>query len=159
MDDSLQNEVLEQLVMDIVDAFWIVPSNPEERKHFVTRIGSNIVIMLRTTQGSRDAGLTWATIAALVGRCILSLFTEPMQRGRRCMTKVLMEIYVDDPWCVARGTPDEIDEHFAMIALTWLLLGFPLAFHHALRGPSIVWTGVKLNLKEDHVVARSFKRR
>ena len=64
MDDSLQSEVLEQLVMDIADAFWIVPSNPDERKHFVTRIGKIIVIMLRTTQGSRDAGLTWATIAA-----------------------------------------------------------------------------------------------
>ena len=51
IDDSMPEDVIEQLVMDVVDAFWIIPSNPAEREHFVTRIGNMIIIMLRTTQG------------------------------------------------------------------------------------------------------------
>ena len=151
--DVQPGETVEQMVIDIIDAFWLVPNNPHERKFFVTQVAGKYVLFLRTAQGSRCAGLTWGTIAALVCRCITSLFVEKPTRKQRTDDRIKMQIYVDDPWSAARGTPAELDTTFAMVVVTWMALGFPLAFHKALRGAAITWIGVRLIVCDDGVQA------
>jgi hypothetical protein len=52
------DEELEQLVLDISDAFWGVPLLKKERKFFVAKLGNQFLVFLRTAQGSRAAPLT-----------------------------------------------------------------------------------------------------
>ena len=146
-------ELVEQLVMDVIDAYWLVPNKPGERRWFIARVGELFAVWLRTPQGSRDAGLTWATIVSLVGRCLLSLFPAEPNSKHKAATTMLMQIYVDDPWCAARGTREQIDTQFAVVAAVWLILGFPMAFHKASRGPKVNWTGITISLLEDGVLA------
>ena len=138
-----------QLVADIVDALWVIPNHPKQRKHFVAKSGNTFILFLRTAQGSRNAGVTFGTSIALVGRCIASLFQGEHGEAEGESLDMLMQIYVDDPWCAARGPPPAVDTTFAMIALLWMILGMPLALHKAHRGTTLTWTGVQLTVDTD----------
>ena len=96
-----------QMVADVTDVFWLIPNRLRERKYFVARYGNHFVLCLRTAQGFRNAGLTWGTIVALIGRCVSSLFAGDgnIEEGTRCAEDVKMQTYVDDPWNATRGTP------------------------------------------------------
>jgi len=56
---------------------------------------------------------------------------------------------VDDPWNATRGEPARTDTNLAMIALAWLVLGMPLAFHKAMRGASLSWVGIKITVDSE----------
>ncbi len=49
-----------------------------------------------------------------------------------------MNVYVDDPIVVVRGNERRIKRVASIVISGWLLLGFPLAFHKAILGPSLV---------------------
>ena len=91
------------LVIDIQVAFWHIPNHPAERKYFVARAGRHYIIFRRTAQGSRNAALTWATVAALVARCVQSLFLGGAKARSRTMGNLMLQVYVDDPFAVMRG--------------------------------------------------------
>ena len=131
--------MLLQIVADVIDACWLVPNHPSERKYFIANFQKHFILFLRTAQGSRMAGLTWATIVSLVGRCVASLFIDTSRPQARFPSNFAMRIYVDDPWATARGTPEEVEIICAMPTLAWLTLGMPIAFHKAMRGTRLQW--------------------
>ena len=79
------------LVADVQDAFWLIPLAWEERRYFVAKFRGRYLVFLRTAQGSRAAPITWAAIAALVARCVQSIFCTPHGHEAR------LQMYVDDP--------------------------------------------------------------
>ena len=95
----------------------------------------------RSAQGSRNAPLSWAALVSLVARCTQSLFYKPRSMGKKTTENVRMEVYVDDPAIVARGTTASRDRYFTVIVLVWRALGFRLAFSKAKRGFRVPWIG------------------
>ena len=96
MDGNVKEEDLESyidlLVADVSDAFWQIPLHPAERKYFVVMFKEAFLVFLRTAQGSRGAPLTWAALAALVSRCMQSLFCT--DKGRKHKTRRIDEFKI-----------------------------------------------------------------
>ena len=57
-----------------------------------------------------------------------------------------MQVYVDDPLLILRGTEVRVNRLATIAILGWTLLGFPLAFHKAVMAPTQTWVGVKLQI-------------
>ena len=55
-------------VLDLSDAFWLIPLHKDERRFFTTRLQGKYYAFLRTAQGSRGAPLTWSRFGALLTR-------------------------------------------------------------------------------------------
>ena len=75
-------------------------------------------------------------------RCTQALFSADAVR---------LQCYVDDPIGILQGSRSDRDRNLAIIVVLWLCLGFPLAFHKAQRGQTVVWIGVSLSLKDKHL--------
>lgn len=150
MSDLKQGEHLTMLITDIVDAFWLVPLRADERRYFCAMLQGRYFAFLRTAQGSRGAPLTFAAVVALAGRLVQSLLAGPCLH-RRAHQEARMQIYVDDPLTIMRGTEDRTKRLAAISILGWTILGFPLAFHKAVWAPALTWVGVKLQLTVDQV--------
>ena len=137
-------------IADVVDAFWLIPLHPQERKYFVAMLAGKYYVFQRTAQGSRAAPLTFSVIIALAGRFVQSLVmgSAPSKHG---LPEAMLQIYVDDPLAIMRGTEARVRRLCCLIALGWQLMGFPLAFHKAAVGASLTWIGVKINTRADGV--------
>ena len=128
------------LVADIVDAFWLIPLRAEERRFFVARLRGHYYVFLRTAQGSRAAPLTFAAIAAIGARWVQSLSDE-----------FRMQMYVDDPLTVLRGSWDRRRRLAATIVIAWSVMGFPIASHKAVLANTLVWIGMTLSIRPSSV--------
>ena len=150
--DRYDNEQIQMFIIDIVDAFWLVPLRHLERKYFCARLKGSYYAFLRTAQGSRGAPLTFAALIALASRLIQSLISGP-QMNRWAREEGRMNVYVDDPIVIMRGSESRIRRVAAMVIVGWLLLGFPLAFHKAVLSPTVLWVGITLQVTTDTVRA------
>ena len=144
----------EQFVIDATDAFWELGLHPQERRFFVGKLRGKYLIYLRTAQGSRGAPLTWAAEFGLICRCVQSLFHSGSS-CRRCKFNADLQVYVDDPWSVVRGTLMQRDRAIALMILTWRVLGVRLAFSKARRGLTIDWIGANLRILDPMTVRAS----
>ena len=70
-------EAVEFMILDFVDAFWQIPLHREERRFFVARIKGEYFVFRRTAQGSRNGPFSWACVAAHAQRLAQSLFVRP----------------------------------------------------------------------------------
>ena len=136
-------EEIRQMVADVVDAFWLIPLHPNERRFFAARLDSTYLIFNRTAQGSRLAPLTFAAIMALCTRLVQSM----LQRSR-------LQVYVDDPWTGLSGSPETIDEEVMTLLVGWELLGLPVAYHKAAIGKDLKWIGMQITVHQDSVEVR-----
>ena len=88
------------------------------------------LVFVKTVQGSKGAPLTWARLAALIGRLSQAVIG---QSGR-------LSTYVDDPLLVHCGTKAEHRLMFAIIMLLWSALLLPLSLAKASMGTEATWT-------------------
>ncbi len=63
--DRAQDELVQMFIIDIVDAFWLIPLRQAERKYFCAKLHGKYYAFLRTAQGPRGAPLTFAAFIAL----------------------------------------------------------------------------------------------
>ena len=147
LSDLEEGEQLTMLITDIIDAFWLIPLRTTERRYFCAKLQGKYFAFLRTAQG---APLTFATVIALAGRIVQSLMSGPALH-RRAHQEGRMQIYVDDPLTILRGSESRTKRLAAICILGWTILGFPLAFHKAVMSPTLTWVGVKLQLTTDQV--------
>ncbi len=128
------------MVLDFVDAFWQGPIQKRERKYCVGRVRGFYFIYRRTPQGSRNGPFSWAVLAAQAGRLAQSVFIEksPPQtmatrRNLSLANRLLaryslrLNIYVDGPLAVTRGTRAQRDRNFCEPVLIWMVFGFSLS--------------------------------
>eukprot|EP00435_Cladocopium_sp_Y103_P022772 s4904_g5.t1 len=135
-------EEVTMLVADVTDAFWLIPLHQHERKYFVARLRNNYYIFTRTAQGSRGAPLTFAAVLSTAARWVAS-----------ACPKLKLQVYVDDPLAIIRGTSSEQQRMACIIVIMWSIMGFPIATHKAVLSTSLVWIGVRLQVHSDQVVA------
>ena len=88
---------------------------------------------------------------AVVARLLQSLLLRDHLSRKSHRQDARLQVYIDDPWSVARGTKSQIDRLFAIILLTWELIGFPVASHKATRGTRIKWIGMLICINADSV--------
>ena len=148
-DDNLElshdlgaDEEVEQMVLDVRNAFWLVPNKPSERRFCVGMVRGKYVVYLRTPQGSRGAPFSWGYLFALVSRCTQSL-VDP-RHGR-------LQVYVDDPHLSVRGPPWMRRRIIAKVVITWMALGFALAFDKGQKGVKVGWIGAVYNVTRTQV--------
>ena len=66
--------------------------------------------------------------------------------------ELLVEIYVDDPHVVVRGSAAIRRRRVIILFLWWQLLGPRLAFHKSERGTLVKWIGATIEIKEQKAV-------
>ena len=129
-------------MIDITDAFWQLPLQPNEHKFFCTKFQDKYIIYERLAQGSRNAPLVWCRFMALISRITSGIFSaDPFQ----------LQTFVDDPLITVGGTRESTDELIAAFTLFWMILGIKLAFPKAQSGHSVVWIGAHLSYQPDGV--------
>ena len=147
MDTADGGEDIKFLIADVVDAFWLIPLHPSERRFFVSNYKSKYVVFLRTAQGSRGAPLTWASIAALLARCVQGLFATANGQEAR------IQKYADDPLLTVKGTKQHRRMLVVRFAAAYRILGFALAFPKAQLSKKVTWIGVTLTVGRGKVIA------
>ena len=128
-------ESVDYMVLDADDAFWQVPLHPKERRFYCAMLRDSngktrFLSYARTPQGSRGAPLSWSQTFGLVCRCVSSVVRDPVIPDAH-----EMEVYVDDPILVLRGTTSANTEGAALAILTWAVLGVGLSFKKGQFGP------------------------
>ena len=110
------------MVQDAVDAYWQMLLASPERKFYcamLRRPGREPTYLAynRTPQGSRGAPLSWTVIYGLVCRLAFStLRCQVTPEAQR------MEVYVDDPVLVIRGTPETRQDAAVLAMLSWAVM-------------------------------------
>lgn len=149
MSDRDETEAVTLFVADTVDAFWLIPLAREERRFFCAKLREKYYMYTRTAQGSRAAPLTFAVLIALAARWVQSIVGTPDKRRRTSNARV--QVYVDDPLFTLRGDEAHTKRLTCIITLSWMIMGFPIAFHKAVLHPSLTWIGVQLAVRADSI--------
>ena len=110
-----KQDIIELMVLDFSDAFYMLPLLPEERKYFVAHLGDSFYLWDRIAQGSLNGPGVFGRLSALTARMPQALFSPD---------RVQLQVYTDDPIAVLRGTPRETKRMAAILALrlarSWL---------------------------------------
>lgn len=93
---------------------------------------SQFLVFLRAAQGSANAPLLWARLAAFVMRLTQALF-DPSEVNLTC--------YVDDPIAALRGIEEQRKLNAAIIVLAWEALGLGLAYAKGQFADKVTWIG------------------
>ena len=120
-----KQEIIELMVLDFSDAFYMLPLLPEERKYFAAHLGDSFYLWDRIAQGSLNGPGVFGRLSALTARMTQSLFPSD---------RMQLQVYTDDPIAVMRGTPRETRRMAAVLALFWRALGWGSSFHKGQLG-------------------------
>ena len=142
LDKAQDGQQLQLYIADIVDAFWLIPLHRDERRFFCARLRNKYYMFNRTAQGSRMAPLTFAAVMSLASRWVQSMGEE-----------FRLQVYVDDPLVIMIAPEQQFKRLAVVIAVAWLVMGFPLAFHKATLASKLTWIGVQLEVQTTQVVA------
>ena len=157
--DPQHGESIEAAVVDVQDAYLIVPSDPRERRFLATAIARSRDVSARARVfvpysppfGLRSAQLVWGRFAAFLGRSGQAVAdgapsahgpdsASPATRAARGR----IEIYVDDPIILVAGTAAARQRLLAAVLWWWVVVGAPLAWAKAQRGAQVTWIGAML---------------
>ena len=129
------------MVLDWEDAFHTMGVLPNEFQHQVVKgfdgeyLGYETVLF-----GGAGSPGVWGRAAALLGRSGQSLFDAAEAR---------IQVYVDDPWTVWRGTAEQRERNRVILLLWWLALGPPVSWRKVQLGRAVQWIGVKVSIQGD----------
>ena len=128
------------------------PIHPSERRFYCALLKeggrTRYLAYTRTAQGSRGAPLSWAVLFGLVCRCCYStLLSAETRQSQR------MQVYVDDPVLVVRGSRRGRREQVALLMLAWSVLGIGLAVRKGQLGPRVDWIGFTFTIRPRAVIA------
>ena len=125
LETARADDHLQMMVLGAARAAWSITLRPCECKYYCGRIRTNgrarYLCYLRTAQGSRGAPLSWSVVFSLISRCVLSTLRE--QRGNDSDLPAYMQVFVDDPWLVLRGTAAQTDRMMAVAIIAWRIIG------------------------------------
>ena len=134
---ATRGEVIELMVLDFADAFYMLPLLPREKKYFVAHFQGEFYLWDRIAQGSLNGPNAFGRLSALTARMSQSLFPASAMQ---------LQIYTDDPCAVLRGRPKAVRRMAVILALFWRALWWGLSFHKGQLGPEVNWIGFAFKL-------------
>ena len=138
-EDSGKDLELEITLVDVSDAFTVLPVAKEELKHTLapsTKEGE-VLVFQALLFGYKVAPLLYSRFAALVARML--------QAGIK-LDKGAHQVYLDDSLWVLQGTLEERTETLAYVLNTMGALGIRVALGKGSRANNATWIGVTLNV-------------
>ena len=129
---SSNDEEVWIFIIDIQNAFHLLPLRNDERRYFCTSAYNKLQLYLVMLFGPKAAPSSWGRFAALVSRLTQAIVGTKKSR---------LQFYVDDPACAVLGTRHTRSVTIHVILLLWTALGIPLAWTKAQYAQSIVWIG------------------
>ena len=127
---------LEFFVIDVANAFKLIPARPEERKWLGAVISDVVYIYLVLVFGLESAPLVWSRAMALISR---------LTQGFLHTSEARLSVYIDDPILVCAGPPEDRARSMAVVLLFWGALGLPLAWHKSSVGQKVNYIGAKVS--------------
>ena len=137
--ESVETNVLELAVVDIQDAFTVLPVAKAELRHTLapsTREGE-VLMFQALLFGYKVAPLLYSRFAALLARLLQS--AVDLSRGGH-------QVYLDDSVWALQGTVEERTVTLAFILTTMASLGVKVSLGKGTRAHSVTWIGIKLTL-------------
>lgn len=121
--------------LDFADAFKHLRVRKNEMR-FLSGCALGGFFVYRTVLfGIRTGPLVWGRMTALLVRPTQALFHSDRRR---------LQVSVDDPLLVARGTESQLANVFNITLLWWLTLGLKIVWRKGARGQEAEWTGAKI---------------
>ena len=174
----LPGEDVECMVLDFKDAFMSIPLDANERRFNCARAGFEIertrpakyhdepakgkfVVWQVLGFGGRPNPLVFSRAAGFAARCAQALLGPESRDARDAVAQMIgygrLQLYVDDPTLVVRGTPSQREASFDVVVLLWMALGIPLSWkkgeRHDNRSPHR-WIGIEYQLTEAGTIMR-----
>ena len=139
-------------VIDISDAFTVLPVAEAERKHCLTPgIEANVIYQFQALLfGFKVAPLLYSRFAALVARLLAGTVT--LEKGGH-------QVYLDDSLWMLQGSLKKRSTTLAAILMTMLALGAKLSLGKGCRSRSVDWIGVKFTLVEEDTAVLTLPER
>ena len=120
------------LRLDFSDAFKQLPVRESEKRFLSGRAMDGHFYFHRVLFGIKTGPLVWCRLAALRARCTQSCFHPGRLR---------MQVFVDDPLAVLRGTPQQVRDIASKVLLLWQALGLTLAWKKGSFSTRAHWIG------------------
>ena len=138
--DAGAQDALDMMVVDWDDAFHTMGVMPEEFPRQVVKGFAGEYIGYETVLfGGGGSPGVWGRAAAFLGRSGQALFEAHETR---------IQVYVDDPWTIWRGTPERRDRNKAVLLAWWLVLGPPISWRKVQVGRKVTWIGATVSLQD-----------
>jgi len=122
-------------VVDFEDAFHTLSLKEIDRGVMAIKTVSGWAVFRRLCCGMAAAPLVWCRVGAAAGRLGQALFLP---------TELRLQIFVDDPAIVTKGTSEERAWLLGVLLLFWAALGFKFNWAKASRGQTVNWIGAKV---------------
>lgn len=129
---------VELAVVDVADAFKLIPLRPNERKYGVVIGESRTYVPWVLTFGGRSSPLWWGRCAGVLARTGQAMFPDG---------ELEMQMYVDDPLLALLGASEhEREDLLFLLLLWWRVLGVPLQLPKGTLGDAADWIGGTLSV-------------
>ena len=128
------DESVSMVAVDFKGAHHTTGVGPAEIRHRAAQGPEGRLYAYRAlTLGGGASPLVWGRAGARLGRSTSSPFGADKAR---------LQLYVDDPLMLSRGTPSTIRMHMCVALLWWQCVGLPISWNKLQVGPSVSWIGM-----------------
>ena len=144
--ETAEEDVIDMMVLDWADAFHSMGVDVCELPYQVFRVpGSDEFAVYDTVVfGGGGAGYVWCRGGALLGRSGQALFAH---------TEARIEVYVDDPWTVWRGSRTRIRTMKVRLLLWWIVIGPEISWSKVQHGSTTKWIGANVVISARSMVS------
>jgi len=150
MANKNDTDELHYFIIDIANAFHLLPLMEKEQKYFCTYTFGKYQVYTVMLFGPKAAPSAWGRFAALIGRLTQAIIGPT--RGR-------LQVYVDDPVTAVIGTLQSRSQTIYVILLWWCVLNIPLAWTKAQYGACVQYIGAEVSITTKSVNARLTKQK
>ncbi len=134
-------EGVEFAVVDVADAFTVLPLHPDEHRHALapSTEQNQLLLFKALLFGYRTAPLLYSRFAAMIARLLQSGMDPKM---------ACHQVYLDDSLWVLVGTLSQKSSSLSLVLYTMLALKIKVALQKGERAAHVTWVGVRFSLPD-----------
>ena len=137
--DLLESKKVGEQVMiatlDFSDAFKHLQVRRTEQRFLAGQAKEGFFVYKTVLFGVKTGPLVWGRMAGLIARSTQALFSDDSYR---------LQVFVDDPIIVAKGTSEEIKRMVDLTLIWWSVLGLRIAWNKGTFGEHGEWIGAEI---------------
>ena len=135
----------EFVLIDVADAFTILPVAREEHRHSVAPglDGTGLLVFKALLFGYKTAPLLYSRFGSMLARLLQSIVNSDLAAH---------QVYLDDSLWFLTGTLDERNKSLSLILYTLLALKVRIALKKGERSAHVQWVGVRFSLPDSETL-------